>query len=69
MIQETGSETEEEPEEINENMKLETIIAKQRSEIKILSENLEIAKAEIKKNELFSNFSFIVVKVFQFRNI
>ena len=69
MIQETGSETEDEPEEINENMKLESIIAKQRSEINMLSENLEIAKAEIKKNELFSNFSFIVVKVFQFRNI
>ena len=69
MIQETGSETEEEAEEINENMKLEAIIAKQSSEIKMLLENLEIAKAEIKRNELFSNFSFIVVKVFQFRNI
>ena len=44
MVRETGSETEEEPEEINEYSKLETIIAKQRSEIKMLSKNLEIAK-------------------------
>ena len=69
MIQETGSETEEEPRIMDELSKIKVIIEKQKAEIKNLNENLEIAKSETKKNELFSNFLFIAVKVFQSRNI
>ena len=69
MIRETGSETEEEPQVMDELSKLKVVIEKQKTEIKNLNEKLEIAKSEIKKNELFNNFLFIVVKVFQFRNI
>ena len=54
MILETRLETEEEPHEIDELSKLKVVIEKQKNEIKKLAKNLEIAKLEIKKNELLS---------------
>ena len=54
MILETGLEAEEEPHEIDKLSKLKVVIEKQKNEIKKLAKNLEIAKLEIKKNELLS---------------